>query len=235
MLVRSMLFVILLPAVVAAEDLAAFLNAATEAVRPKAAVRAFGKAVTTSPDGSTEDEIAVVRKDGSLYLELRKARTRVLILDSGKEAFISEGGGKSAPFALDTQLGTTPFTREDLHPFDTARYVAPRISDLGPYDLTATLEPKPSQYALIVMTFERQRKLPTKTLYYKDAPNNLTKMRQDGEFAAVGDAFLPGNISMQEFQLRAKTTFTLKWEAAEAPAGILERAGLDETSPVVWP
>lgn len=235
-MLRSILVAVLLPAIVGAEDLPAFLRAATESMRPKTAVRAFGKAVTTSPEGTVEDELAIVQSPGGdLYLELRKSRTRALILAAGKEAFVSNDGGKAEPFALDAAFDATHFTREDLHPFDSSRYAAPRISDLGAYELTVTLEPKPTQYALIVMTFDRQKKALKKTLYYRDAPNNLVKMRQDADLVSVGDGWLSGSIAMQDFQLRAKTSFSLRWEAAAAPAGIFERASLDKPSPIAWP
>ena len=44
----------------AAEDLPTFLKAATASARPDAPVRADGTLVTTSPDGSRSDQIAIV-------------------------------------------------------------------------------------------------------------------------------------------------------------------------------
>jgi hypothetical protein len=228
---------VLLPAAALAEDLSTFLQAVTKATRPKTAVRALGTVKTESPDGTVEDQIAVVYgPTGDLYLELHKDGTRALITGAGKDAFVVDGGkGGAAAFALDAPFGKTQFTREDLHPFDDAHYKAPRISDKGAFDLTATVEGKPSQYELIVITFDLAKKVPTKTLYYHEKANNLVKMRQDGDFVSVGDAWLPGSVSMQHFQLRAKTSLALEWEAAAAPEGIFTRDALGKPSPIKWP
>ena len=233
----SLLAAVLLPAAVAAQDLSSFLTEVTKATRPKTAVRAFGTVKTESPDGAVEDQIAVVYgPSGDLYLELRKDGTRALITGAGKDAFVVDGGkGSAAAFALDAPFDKTQFTREDLHPFDVANYKAPRISDKGPFDMTATVEGKPSHYELIVITFDLAKKVPTKTLYYQEKANNLVKMRLDGDFVSVGEAWLPGSVSMQHFQLRAKTAIALEWEAAAAPDGIFTRDGLGKPSAIKWP
>jgi hypothetical protein len=230
------LLLIAAPAAIA-EDLSAFLTAATAAARPTAPVRGDGELVTTSPDGSTHDQIATVRRpNGDVYIELRNAGIRALLSGDGKTALLVPGTGKrSGPFALDAALGDSEFTREDLRPFSAAAARSPTIVDRGSEDVTVSLTPEASQYLLQVITFDNAKKVVLVVKNYKDKISNLVKMRRERGFTSVGGAWLPAEISMEDFPLRATSTMTLRWQAIDDQPALFDPAALGKPSTLTWP
>jgi hypothetical protein len=220
-----------------AEDLSVFLAAATAAGRPTAPVRGDGELVTTSPDGSARDQIAIVRRPtGDVYIELRNAGIRAVLSGDGKTALLVPGTGKrSTPFALDASLDDSEFTREDLRPFSTAAYRSPTIVDRGSDDVTVSLTPDGSQYLLQVITFDNAKKLALVVKNYKDKISNLVKMRRERVFTSVGGAWLPAEISMEDFPLRATSTITLRWQAIDDQPALFDPAALNKPSALAWP
>ena len=222
---------------VVAEDLATFLTAATAAARPTAPARGDGEIVTASPDGSTRDQIAVVRRpDGGVYVELHTAGIRALLPGNGSAALLVPGAGKrSTPFAPDASLGDSEFTQEDLRPFTAAAYRSPTIVDRGSGDVTVSLTPDHSQYLLQVITFDTAKKVALVVKNYKEKISNLVKMRRERSFAAVGDTWLPAEISMEDFPLRTTSTMTLHWQPVEDQLALFDPAALDKPSTLTWP
>jgi hypothetical protein len=233
MRIPVVVFVLLLSAAATAsgEDLAVFLTAATAAARPTAPVRGDGELVTTSPDGSAHDQIAIVRRpNGDVYAELRNAGIRAVLTGDGNTALLVPGAGKrSAPFALDASLGDSEFTREDLRPFTAAAYRSPTIVDRGSEDLTVSLTPEASQYLLQVITFDTAKKVALVVKNYKEKISNLVKMRRDHGFTSVGGAWLPAEISMEDFPLRATSAMTAALAAGRRPAALFDPAALEQT------
>jgi hypothetical protein len=230
-------FVLLTAAAVGAEDLSTFLKAATAATRPTAPLRGDGTLVTTSPDGTGRDQLAVVRRpNGDMYVELHDAGVRALVLADGKTALIvSKKGGSPEVFALDAPLGGSEFTREDLRPFNAELYRSPAIADIGSDDLTVSLTPDQSQYALQVITFDRAKKVPLVVKNYKDTASNLVKMRRNAGWVSVGGIWLPSDISMENFPMRVTSTATLRWQATEDTPALFDPAALGKPSTLVWP
>ena len=233
-------FVVLLAAVTpaAAEDLSAFLTAATAAAKPTAPLRADGELVTTSSDGTVRDQIAILRRpNGDVYIELRDSGVRALLLGDGKTALLVSGKGKSpATFALDTPLDGSEFTREDLRPFSAAYYRSPIIVDRNPGELTVSLTPSPpSQYALQVVTFDGDRKAPLVVKNYKDTVSNLVKVRRSTRHTSVGDGWQPGEITMENFPMRSTSTLTLRWQPTEDVPALFDPAALGKPSTLTWP
>jgi hypothetical protein len=220
-----------------AEDLSAFLTAASAAARPTAPVRADGELVTTSPDGSAHDQIAIVRRpNGDVYVELRTTGIRALLPGDGSTALLVPGTGKrSAPFAPDASLGDSEFTREDLRPFTAAAYRSPTIVDRGSDDITVSLTPEASQYLLQVITFDSAKKVALAVKNYEDKISNLVKMRRERGFTSVGDTWLPAEISMENFPLRATSTMTLRWQPIDDQAALFDPATLSKPSTLTWP
>lgn len=219
------------------EDLPSFLKAATAAARPNAPLRADGTLVTTSPDGTERDQIAIVRRpNGDVYLELHNAGVRALLLANTETALLVPAAGKSSgPFALDTSFGTSEFTREDLRPFSETYYRSPTIVDRNEGEVTVSLTPAPSQYALEVITFDSERKVPLVVKNYKDTISNLVKMRRSRNFTSAGGTWLPSEVAMENFPLRVISTLTLTWKPSEDVPALFDPAALGKPSPLTWP
>lgn len=201
------------------EDLAALLAGATAAGRPSTAIRGDGELVTTSPEGTTKARIAVLqRPSGDLYFEVQPPEARALLLADGS-AWISPAAGKPpAAFAADAPLASSEFSREDLQPFDASRYGSPTIVDRNPSQTTVQLDPHQSQYTLVVVTFDREKQVPTKVMSYKDTLSNLLRMRRERGHQQVGGRWLPTEIEIENFPLKVTSALTLKWSAVDDAA-----------------
>ena len=221
---------------VGAEDLITFLNAATAATRSNVPVRAQGVLVTTSPEGTVRDQLALVRRpNGDMYLELHNSGVRALVLADGKALIVAKKGGSPETFALDAALGGSEFTREDLRPFNAELYRSPAIADSSSEDVTVSLTPAQSQYALQVLTFDRQKKVPVVVKNYKDTANNLVKMRRNAGWVSVGGVWLPTDISMENFPMHVTSTATLHWQPTEDTPALFDPAALGKPSTLAWP
>lgn len=222
----------------APQDLASFLRTATEAARSAVPLRADGELVVVSAGQTMRDAVVVLlRPPGDLYLELRQAGVKALLIAGGTKAYIVRKGD-AAPglFAPDAPLAESDFTREDLQPFNATRYLSPSIVDTSAGQLTVQLDPEPSQYSLVVITFDREKAVPVKTLYYRDTTSNLVKMRRDGDHVAVAGRWLPGVIIMEHFQLRTQSTLRLAWREEPAlPAALFQPTALAQPSGLRWP
>lgn len=222
----------------AAEDLPTFLKAATAAARPNVPLRADGALVTTSPDGTARDQIAIVRRpNGDLYVELHGSGARALLLGDGSKALLVPASGKSAEtFALDAPLGTSEFSGEDLRPFSADAYRSPSIVDRNGDELTVSLTPqRASQYALQVITFDGPKKVPVVVKNYKDTVSNLVKMRRTRGFTSLGGTFVPAEVTMENFPMRSTSTVTLQWKAVEDQPALFDPASLGKPSAITWP
>src|SRR5262249_28327370 len=104
-------------------------------------------------------------------------------------------------------------------------------------ELTVTLFPgKTSQYSLVVTTFDRDKKVPIKTLYYQDTLNNLVKMQRATDYVLVGRKWMPTTFSMETFKLHTHSTFTLHWtQAPTFPPELFDPVFLSHPSNIVWP
>jgi hypothetical protein len=229
---------LLLPMPAAAEDLNAFLRAATEANRPGVALRADGSIVVTSPDGNTQDKIIIIAQtDGQIYIETQKGGWRALLHRPDNEAIVREGKDASPrKAALQEAFTGTGFTWEDLLPFDVANWEFPVIIDKSSQQLTVQLTPKTSQYILVVSTFDQKTRVAVKTLYYVEKVSNLVKMRTDQDLVEVAGQWRPRKITMQTFAAQLETTLNLSWrKAGELPEGLFSSSSLDRDSGLEFP
>jgi len=221
---------------VAAEDLPTFLKAATAAARPNVPLRADGELVTTSPDGTTRDQLAILRRpNGDVYIELRTSGIRALLLGNGKALLVPATGKSPTDFALDTSLGNSEFTREDLRPFAADYYRSPTIVDRNGDELTVSLTPNPSQYALQVITFNGPRHAPVVVKNYKDTVSNLMKMSRATGLTSIGGTWMPSEIAMENFPLHTTSTAKLRWQTVEDTPALFDPASLSKPSTLQWP
>ncbi len=218
---HCVVLVLFIAAAARGDDLASFLTAASDASKPMTTIRGEGELVVATPDATTKQQLVVMqRPNGDLYLELQPSGARALLPFSGDAVLAAAKGSAAKPFALDAPLAGSEFSREDLQPFNLARFGSPTIVDRNASQLTVSLDPKkPTQYSLEAITFDRDKRAPVKVMLYKDTLSNLLKMRRDGEFVQIAGRWLPTTVAMENFPMRSTSTMTLKWsEVAEQPA-----------------
>lgn len=220
------------------ESLQQFLHSAEETAQVTAALRGDGTFDVTSASGKRSDQVVMlVRPVADSYIELRQEGTKAVLLSAGAPAYrLAKGASKAEPFPPDATFAESDFTSEDLEPFRTARYKDARISDETGAEVTVTLFPGTSQYSLVVITFDREKRVPVKTLYYRDTLNNLVKIRRDEGHVLIGRKWMPTIITMESFKLRTQTTFKLAWSQNPTfPPELFDPVFLPRPSGIVWP
>lgn len=218
-------------------DLNTFLPEMEEAAKPTVTLRADGVLTTTNPDGTKRDQILMIHREGNdLFIELKQG-SKALLLKGGGEAYTAMAGAKEAmSFAPEAALAGSEFTREDLQPFAVSRYKTPRIVDQTGATIQIALFPQQSQYSMVVITFDREKKVPVKAMYYKDTLNNLVKMRRDYDHVLVGRRWLPTRITMEHFALHNTSTLELQWsQAPDVAPELFQSAFLPRPSNLTWP
>jgi hypothetical protein len=179
----------------------------------------------------TSRAIFVGRGD-TLYVEVKDG-ARALLQPSG--SVVSDGG---APEPIGTRtLAGTDLLLEDLVPFSADILKVPQISDDGPVGVVITGAPsRTSAYALLVLTIAADPPAVVKTQYYEQSIGNLTKLRRDDAFLAVGKKQRPGEIAVEHLKKGSKTKLALAWrEMPDAPAALFEPGGLTKPSGLTWP
>ena len=219
------------------ENLRDFLQSVERTIEPEAPVRGDGSIEISNNGSIRRDKIAIVlRPPGDVYVELHEIATRALLFDDGAQALLSVKGGGSEEFKSDAPLADSDFTREDLQPFRVAHFSDMRISDESGGELTAALFPVKSQYSLLAMTFEREKKVPIKTIFYRDTLNNAVKIARYGGYQQVAGKWLPTTVSVESFRLKSRTTLTLRWTINPTlPAGLFDAGSLAKPSQLDWP
>lgn len=222
----------------ASVDLTVFLPEMEEAAKPNVTLRADGKMTVVNPDKTTADQLILLRGESNdVYVELHEAQDKVLIPKDGAGAVrYVHGAQEAAPCAPEEPVFGSDFTCEDLQPFSAGRYQTSRIVDESAEQVVVALFPKHSQYSLVVITFDREKKVPLKTMYYQETFNNLVKMRRDSDHVLVGRRWLPTKVTMERFGLRSTTTLDLRWaQSPNVPPELFDRAYLSRTSNLTWP
>jgi len=220
------------------ESLQQFLHSVEETAQLAGALRGDGEFTVTGSSGTRRDQVVMLlRPVADSYIELHQEGTKALLTGSGDQAYrFTNGAAKAEPFPPDAAFADSDFTREDLEPFRTERYKGARISDETGAEVTVTLFPGTSQYSLVVATFDREKKVPVKILYYRDTLNNLVKMRQDSGHVLVGRKWMPTAITMESFKLRTQSTFKLTWSQNPSfPPELFDPVFLPRPSGIAWP
>lgn len=173
-----------------------------------------------------------VGRGDALYVEVKDG-ARALLRPTG--SLVAEGGAPG-PLAMKALAGTDVLL-EDLIPFTADLLKVPQISDDGPVGTVVTGAPsRSSAYALLVITIAPDPPAIVKTQYYEQSIGNLTKLRRDGAFVAVGAKRRPGEIAVEHLKKGSKTRLSLAWkEMPDAPAALFEPDGLTKPSGLTWP
>ena len=218
--------------------LQAFLRSVEEASRVAAPVRGDGEIEIVSASTTRRVQLAVlVRPPADAYLELRPDGLKALLFANGQPPqWLQKGANAPTAFPPYAALADSDFTAEDIEPFRVADYKEARITDDAAGELTVSLFPATSQYSLIVITFDRTRRVPVKTLYYRDTLSNLVKMRTDDGHVQIGTTWLPTAINMQTFKLRTRSALTVRWNAnPTVPADLFDPAALPKSPGIIPP
>lgn len=219
------------------ESLEQFLRGVEAATQVAVPLRAAGQFEVTSPETTTAVQVAlIVRPPTDTYIEL-KPGIKALLLSQPEQAYLlKKDAAKAEPFPADASFAESDFARADLEPFRLSHYTDWRITDETANDMTVTLFPKSSQYSLIVITFDREKRAPLKTLYYRETLNNLVKMRRDNDYVLVGRKWMPTVVSMETFKLKTRATFTLRWsQSTSFPPELFDPVFLPRLSGMVSP
>ena len=213
-----------------------FLRGAEEAAKVTLPLQAEGQFEVVSPEATRRDEIALIRRPPTdTFIALRQEGVRAVLLGDGAFRVVGRDA-KAESFPLDASFDDSDFTREDLEPFRVSRYKYAQISDDSTTSLMVTLFPSNSQYTQVVISFDRQRKVPLKIQYYRDTLNNLVKMQRRSDYVLVGDKWSPTTISMETFSMRTHTAMRLRWTSQpNVSAELFNPASLAQAPLALWP
>ncbi len=214
----------------AEDSLAALLEAVGEVIQPSSPLRAEGTIESEGLGGKSQDRLVWIERAGSgpkaapqAHIELEKAKLRLLGL--GPAEFWIATDGKVSRAQGDQTIDSTSFTAEDVLAFAPERCAAMRLAELGEDRFSIVCEPKrpPSQYALMVYKFDREKATMLQALLYKGTMTNLVKMLRYDDFVQVGKQWRPKRVTMQDFKVRTKDVLSLEWQGgAPIPAGAFD-------------
>ena len=189
-----------------------FLRDCEAATHVTVPLRGDGQLEVAGPQGTTRRAaVMIVRPPNDIYTELHDPGFKAVLLNQGSAYRVTDGTTRADAFAPDAKLGDSDFARADLQPFQLSRYSGWRISDENGSEVTVMLFPASPPYSLEVITFDRDKLLPLKTLYYRDTLNNLVKMQRDSNFVLLGRKWMPATVAMETFTLHTHSTLTLHW------------------------
>jgi outer membrane lipoprotein-sorting protein len=221
------------------ENLEQFLRSVEAATSVPSPLRGDGQFEVAGTDGTQRTAVAViVRPPADMYIELQGDGSKLLLLTQPEQGYrLAKGAAKAEALPANARIENSDFVRADLEPFRLSPYTAWRISDDSANELTVTLFPqKTSQYSLVVTTFDRDKKVPIKTLYYQETLNNLVKMERANDYVLVGRKWMPATISMETFKLRTHSTLTLRWSQVPSfPSELFDPVFLPHPSGILWP
>jgi hypothetical protein len=230
------LLLLFAPTSLVADDLSAFLAAASAATRPGAIVRADGELINRSPEGASRQQVIIVRRpNGDLYVELSPSGVRAVLASDGSARLVSASGAAPSPLPPQAPLPGSEFSPADLQPFSNARFRAPTVVDRSAEEVTVSCHPTSGPDSLAVLTFDRQRHTLLKALTYRDNLSNLVKLRRESGHVPVAGAWLPTEITVEHFPLRASSSLALRWEAAPDLAALFDQDALAKRSPLRFP
>lgn len=227
-----------LPATIAlasVSDLTAFLQRAEKMTLVNRPLRADVR--VTRADGS--HDAAVVLLDptrGLAFVAVKSDGFRALSPLAWKPGkAIAKTGATAGTHAADDPFGALGLRPSDLFPAWAHDYATAFISDETTHEKTVTVYGKDgSPYILFVITFDKERLVPTLTKYYRERMNNLVRLRKDESFVMVGARPRPQKITLTDFTENATTTYEIAWSEADTlPAPLFDEATFATTA-VPW-
>lgn len=215
-------------------DLAAFLQRAEKMAQINRALRADVR--VTRPDGS--QDTALILADparGTAFVAVKSDGFRALASLDWKKGKTSTKAGAVTALGADDPLGALRLRAMDLFPAWAHDYSTAFISDETPNEKTVTVYGKKDiPYSLFVITFDKERLVPTLTKYYRESFNNLVRLRKEESYAMVGARPRPQKITITDYTDNSVTTYDVTWtEADTLPAPLFDDATF-ATATVPW-
>jgi hypothetical protein len=189
----------------------------------------------TRADGS--QDAAVILADptrGRAFVAVKSDGFRALAPLGWKQGKATGKAG-AGPLGADDALGALGLRAMDLFPAWAHDYTTAFISDETAHEKTVTIYgTKAIPYSLFVITFDKERLVPTLTKYYRERFNNLVRLRKDESYAMVGARPRPQRITITDYLDNSTTTYDVKWSEAETlPSALFDDATF-ATADVPW-
>jgi hypothetical protein len=215
-------------------DLTAFLQRADKMAQINRTLRADVR--VTRADGS--QDTAVILADparGAAFVAVKSDGFRALTPLDWKTGKALTKSGALAALGTDDPLGALGLRAMDLFPAWAHDYSTAFISDETPHEKTVTVYGKKDiPYSLFVITFDKERLVPTLTKYYRERFNNLVRLRKDEGYAMVGARPRPQKITIIDYTDDTTTTYDVTWtEVDTTPAALFDHATF-ATAAVPW-
>jgi hypothetical protein len=224
------------PASATISDLTAFIQRAEKMTAFNRSLRADVR--VTRPDGSTDAAIVVVDPSRvSAFVAVKSQGFRALVPLAWKAGkAVARTGVAAAEQRADDVLGDIGLRATDLFPAWAQDYSTSFISDETAREKTVTIYGSDQiPYSLFVVTFDKERLVPTMLKYYRDRLNNLVRLRQDADHEMVGARPRPRKITVTDYVENTTYSFELEWkELASAPAALFDEIGF-ASAEIDWP
>lgn len=195
-------------------------------------------------------DVRLTRADGSrdtavLLADPGRGRAFVAVVSDGFRALaplawkpgtaIAKSGTAPGPLGADDPLGALGLRATDLFPVWAHDYTTAFISDETTHEKTVTIYGKKDiPYSLFVITFDKERLMPTLIKYYRERLNNLVRLRKDESFVIVGARPRPQKITVTDYADNTTTTYDIAWSEADAlPAPLFDEKTF-ATAEVPW-
>ena len=217
-------------------DLQAFIQRAEKMAQLNRPLRADLR--ITRPDGTSDT--AVVFADPTkkkLFVASRSDGFRALHpMDWSAGKCVTTAAPKPAAHGADDALGALGLRAMEFFPAWATDYSTAFISDESTMEKTITIYGKDkSPYSLFVVTFDKERLVPTLTKYYKERFNNLVRLRKDSDHVIVGARPRPQKISVTDYLDNATVEYAVEWSEVDAvPADLFDESKF-ATATVPWP
>lgn len=216
-------------------DLTAFIQRAEKMAQLNRALRADVR--VTRADGS--HDTAVILADpgrGRAFVAVESDGFRALSpLAWMPGTAIAKSGAARGVHGADDPLGALGLRAADLFPAWAHDYATAFISDETTQEKTVTIYGKKEfPYILFVVTFDKERLVPTLVKYYRERLNNLVRLRKDESFVMVGARPRPQKITVTDYTDNVTTTYDIVWtEADTLPAPLFDEKTF-ATAEVPW-
>lgn len=211
------LFLMVLAAPLAhAGELPAFLERAERMATVNEAVEA--EVTITEADGGTRKaHLALSPKDdGTLTFDestMGWTSTTPLAWKQGQATV--KTGSSPAAFGVNDSLAGTDLRGIDYFPFWKTDYGRAFVSDTNAQEQTVSLFADQGRpYSLYVLTFDKERFVPTMIKFYKDSFSNLTRIRTNEDYVLVGSRLRPQKVTERDFTTNTTRTYTFVWKLA---------------------
>lgn len=155
-----------------------------------------GTAIYQQADIGWKSETPLSWKDGKVVVKTGAASTRI---------------------GIDDPLASSDLRGIDFFPFWKTDYGKAFTSDENTLEQTVSLYADTGRpYVLYVITFDKTKLVPIMIKYYRDAFNNLVRIRTDKDWVMVGSRPRPSQILIKDFAGNSLRTYAFEWKLAGA-------------------